>query len=349
MRPRLAARRAFTLIELLVVIAIIATLIALLLPAVQKVRDAAGRTRCQNTLKQVALAAINYESGRRYYPAGLRVATPYGAGSATTDAGTNVFVELLPYLERADLQRRWDKFNNPNNLTVNGQPTPQAPAAAVIPLLICPADSFSGPNTGYVAFEGGNVVRVATGGLGLCYYGANSYVAAAGTTAYYTSAQTRDGMFFTLNPGVSFKTLPPVAQADVTDGLSNTFFFGEKRHSDPHFDVAYPTYPIGGWGGWAWTCTSNSAGNLFGHVEGREAPNTPPMFAPINFTVAPGTPPGLGGYLQTDTRACAYGSFHAGGANFAFADGSVRFLTNNTSEPALRALSTRAGGEPGPP
>ncbi|MFO0811338.1 MAG: DUF1559 domain-containing protein [Gemmataceae bacterium] len=345
MRLRTPARWAFTLVELLVAIAIIAVLIGLLLPAVQKVRDAAARTKCQNTLKQLALAAHNFESAYQRFPAGLRVATPFGPGQATTDAGTNVFVELLPYIEQPGLQRNFDKTNNRNNVTVNGVPSPLSISAQVINLLLCPADQFDGMASTNVVLDGGPVIQCMTGPLGLCYYGANSYVAAAGTTAYYTSAITRDGMFYTLNPGGTFKTLPAVTLSDVSDGTSNTFLFGERKHTDPNFDAAYPNYPLAAWNGWAWTAAANSGGNLFGHVAGQENPSGPAMFAPINFAVPFGTPTGAAGYLMTDTRVAAYGSHHAGGANFAFGDGSVRFLTNDTSEATLRALSTRAGGE----
>src|SRR5437868_13941957 len=108
-RKTRAGRDGFTLIELLVVIAIIAVLIGLLLPAVQKVREAASRAKCSNTLKQLALAAHNYESSNKRFPAGLRVATPFGAGRHTTDAGTNLFIELLPYYEQDNLLRNFDK------------------------------------------------------------------------------------------------------------------------------------------------------------------------------------------------------------------------------------------------
>src|SRR5438876_7359412 len=98
-------RRGFTLIELLVVIAIIAVLIGLLLPAVQKVREAANRLKCQNNLKQIVLAAHNYHGDHGQFPVGARLSVLV-AGRPTM--GTNLWIELLPYIEQGNLYQGWD-------------------------------------------------------------------------------------------------------------------------------------------------------------------------------------------------------------------------------------------------
>src|SRR5437867_426823 len=133
-RPlRSKTRRGFTLLELLVVIAIIAVLLALLLPAVQKVREVANRMQCLNHLKQVATAAHNYHGATGKFPTGARL--PVDVGGRPT-MGTNLWVELLPYLEQDNLRRQWDDNDNRNNVAGERNAT----TAQVIKILVCPSD-----------------------------------------------------------------------------------------------------------------------------------------------------------------------------------------------------------------
>jgi prepilin-type N-terminal cleavage/methylation domain-containing protein/prepilin-type processing-associated H-X9-DG protein len=340
MSPFRQVRRGFTLIELLVVIAIIAILIGLLLPAVQKVREAAARIKCSNTLKQLGLAAMNYENAYGRFPTGLRVANPPGAGKHTTDAGTNMFIELLPFFEQDNLQKNFDKIDNFNNVTVGGVVSSSSLSAQVINILVCPSSQFPA-----------NPMAVTTGSLGQAFYGVNSYVGNGGQVVYYYNAPTRDGIFHleayppvASNP--STYTVPykaPVKIGDITDGTSNTFMFGERKHKDPEFDRIYPTYPLGGWSGWAWTSSPNSVADVMGHIAASDGYPSNLFQVPINFMV-PTTAP-VGSFLYEDARVCAYGSYHTGGANFCFADGSVHFLRDSTPWTVLQAFVTRAGGE----
>ncbi len=324
-------RRSFTLIELLVVIAIIAVLIGLLLPAVQKVREAANRMSCTNNLKQIALAAHNYHDTHQKFPPGHFQLSFAGAPRFR---GVTVFVHLLPFLEQDNLARGWD-FTNPLNNTAGAQ---TSRTANVLKVLLCPSDTI--PQNPFDAGSGR-------------WYGLTSYGGNGGTRSYDPQFATNDGVFFVIGPGS--QTAPngvAVRIADVNDGLTNTVLFGERSHLDPNHDsfVANLTSPSGqflnlmGTVGW-W---GNSGGRLAaGDV-------TLSAFARINYRVpanfanrAAMVPPvtDFGSYLfYNDRRTCAFGSNHAGGANFALGDGSVRFIQDALSEVTLRRLCVRNDG-----
>src|SRR5262249_34483379 len=155
-------RSGFTLVELLVVIAIIAVLIGLLLPAVQKVREAAARAQCQKNLKQIALAAHHYHDATGRFPTGARLSVDVG-GRPT--GGTNVWVELLPYIEQDNLYKRWDYDDNRNNIAGERNAT----QAQVIKILLCPSDPLPEPVSQFM--EG--VVPWSRGFYGLSSYGGN--------------------------------------------------------------------------------------------------------------------------------------------------------------------------------
>jgi prepilin-type N-terminal cleavage/methylation domain-containing protein/prepilin-type processing-associated H-X9-DG protein len=308
-------RSGFTLIELLVVIAIIAVLIGLLLPAVQRVREAANRTQCLNNLKQIALAAQNYHDATRKFPTGVRLSVDVD-GRPT--GGTNVWVELLPYFEQDNLYKKWDFFDNRNNVAGDTSAT----QARVIEILLCPSDPLLEPVSLFM--EG--AVPWARGFYGLSSYGGNGGKRSAfwGDPPAFPGL-TRDGIFWIDSR---------IRLADITDATGNTFLFGERFHHDAEFDRLRPdlwpaTAPIAGLGRWAFVAGPGANGNV--------TLSTP---APINYRVPPG-----GDRLALEDRVCAFGSGHPGGANFAFADGSVRFLSESTPLPTLQALSTRAGRE----
>ncbi len=310
-------RQGFTLIELLVVIAIIAILIGLLLPAVQKVREAAARAQCQNNLKQVGLAAQNHHDTYKRFPSGLNLpisgqSGAVFAGNALVTSGKigppplpGLFVSwgeaLLPFIEQANLQKKL-VLTQREYANCNG---PSSTGAQVVQIFLCPSDFMAQPVTTYT-----------TGGT-TYYFGMNSYGANGGTRSWYITNMTTDGVFW-INSRVRMD--------DIRDGTSNTLLFGERYHNDPVYTGIQTL------GGWAWANYNAPQDYLL---------STP---VPVNYQIPKGT--ALNFSLQDD-RACAFGSGHTGGANFCMADGSVQFLTltGNTDLPLLQALSTRNGGE----
>jgi prepilin-type N-terminal cleavage/methylation domain-containing protein/prepilin-type processing-associated H-X9-DG protein len=323
-------RRAFTLIELLVVIAIIAVLIGLLLPAVQKVREAAARTRCSNNLKQLGLAAHAYHNSNDRFPPGV-YQLPFAA--APKYRGVTLFVYLLPYLEQDNLYQGWD-FVNPLNNTNGGA---SAKTATVLSVLLCPSDTI--PQN-----------PITSGGL---VYALTSYGGNGGTRSYDPQLATNDGVFFVIGPGS--QTAPntsAVRIADVTDGLSNTLLFGERSHLDPNHDSFVAALgsgsgqmlsPMGTVGWWASSGGRLAAGDV-----------TLSAFVPINYRVpqpyangAAMNPPATDATsyaYYSDRRLCAFGSNHPGGANCCLADGSVRFLPDSLPLTTLQQLAVRNDG-----
>ena len=235
-------RRGFTLIELLVVIAIIAVLIGLLLPAVQKVREAARRAQCTNNLKQIALAAHNYEASNGTFPTGARPSVTVGG---VPTMGTNVWVELLPYFEQDNLYRKWDFARQPQQRRGRNRGATQA---QVIKHPALPFGPAAGPRVGT---HGRRNYPVPPWSFG--FYGMSSYGGNAGKRSVLTGGLpdlprlSKDGIIFVGSN---------VRLADITDGSSNTLLFGERFHDDPEYERQRPVvwtddlrWPVGGDGG----------------------------------------------------------------------------------------------------
>jgi prepilin-type N-terminal cleavage/methylation domain-containing protein len=306
--------RAFTLIELLVVIAIIAVLIALLLPAVQQAREAARRSQCKNSLKQIAIAVHNYEISHKCIPPGqIRMGFP----SAPRVRGWSMYVQLLPYIDQKPLYDLWD-FANPLTNESNGN------TAIILPALLCPSSIMQ--QNPYTKMSGAR-------------YALTSYVGNGGTQSHPPNAIKGDGLFAGSGPPI---TMPPTVQhglirlRDVLDGTTNTILLGERNHVDGIYDTFFPgttQNPMTGWGHWA------PSGGQLGLTD-----LTASSFAPINYEVPAGTTTATFP-AEEILRLNAFGSQHAGGAQFSLVDGSCRFISENVDRTVFRGLTTRYGKE----
>lgn len=373
-------RAAFTLIELLVVIAIIAVLIALLVPAVQKVREAAALTQCQNNLKQVGLASHNYESNFQRLPPG-RGPTPASGGSPAS-----ILAFLLPYLDQSTTYNMFDFTNDTNNAVSDYFARIQQ-----VPVYLCPSD-----NSNSYLFQVGNAPA---GFSKNAPTGAYNYVGNIGTTAdprarIFNGAVAGGDLGDSAHLGIFNYTLPgPTGNPrfnDVTDGTSYTAMWSETTRAldsgqngattlalyGSKISQGGPVYlipgpfdaggPDPGWNVYTpqfgpMFNESNAAALIVGNTyncnswdygptsrvsyRGFEYYRYIPEIAVYNHT----TPPNYFGYDCGDKAITmahmAARSYHPGGVNVCMTDGSVRFVNDNISFKTWQAMGTRAAGD----
>ncbi|MBA3480738.1 MAG: DUF1559 domain-containing protein [Pirellulales bacterium] len=341
--PKLASATVlgFTLVELLVVIAIIGVLVALLLPAVQAAREAARRMKCQSNLKNVGLACLNFESANRNYPPGARPA------NQATNNGLSFNVLILPYVEQGAIDSNVANFIK-DYRAKNGGKDPDGYAlkdanVTRLDLYTCPTDdptqlvdkffnemqasSYAGVAGSYASRVGGACsAEHGAPGLGTCVDSG-------------LGKMNVDGMLFP-GAGVDVKS--------VTDGTSNTLMVGERWYQPR-----------------AWTL------GVYWTIAGRSTPPTVEQ-TPLNSGsssckgINQNYPPNpdllTGQYVYHDNLTdrpnipttapkvfnfndLPYGSFHAGGTNFARADGSVQFIVDGIDLVTYGAMASRNGDE----
>jgi len=335
-------RVGFTLIELLVVIAIIAILIALLVPAVQKVREAAARTQCTNNLKQIGLAAHGYHDTRKKFPVGQ-----FNDDNRNWGWGT----ALLPHLEQGPL------FNALNADTVRFMIFIPGGGPNVDPLRLAAGvtNADTNNNAGIVNTVAGNGAAKASLAVYMCPsdpwpnltdsgYGKLNYLAnmgediSGGNWSTWGAPVVGSNMSGIMVQSNNNDRTWAVSMLQISDGTSNTVLVGEATGNDDAVGVAYTG--------------SNPGSNFYGKKETNRFPiwaggnpNQQGQGAQHNYFRVMDAAFPLN--LKTGVNASrSFGSQHTGGANFGFADGTVRFLSSSINAVTYRGLGTRSGGEP---
>jgi len=335
-------RHGFTLIELLVVIAIIAVLIGLLLPAVQKVREAAARMKCTNNMKQMGLAEHNYHSTYGVFTCSWDYEPPK-AGVRTTGTWIPWGLLLLPYLEQSNLYNQWD-FNK-IQYTAAGITTPNV-ALVQTPLSVynCP----SSPNNGKLytfpvpadflgkgsGFPAGTLTAATTDYIAIT--GIRNWDQVVANAAYPSPSGGRDGMMLGVSNELASVGKPRLSVTAISDGSSNTFMLSELAGMPSVYNAQYQVIADG--------FTKNPFNSGAGWGDGSNGENWPEGSPFDGNLVGTDVPAGPCLINCSNLKGRGFFSFHTGGCNFLIADGSVRFFANSTPGAVLALMITPQDG-----
>ncbi|MCE9565133.1 MAG: DUF1559 domain-containing protein [Planctomycetes bacterium] len=334
MRRCATTRAAFTLIELLVVIAIIAILIGLLLPAVQKVRDAAARMKCQSNMKQLGIAIHSYHDQSGVFPTlneflsspATRYVSPQGNEGRNTG-----LVNILPYIEQASVYTTMSQPGTYGGIAITAwgpvrDRTYYPPYLAKIPVFICPSNPPQNPIWGSSDF------------------GARSY-------AHVVGDSINGNYLNQTNRGVASLKAPKMAS--ITDGTSNTIFMAERAFGSANnrSTKGYFANNVTGLNTNPSTCMSTAAAGLYltsqsvmtDRPAGVQWFDGYPAFTGVTTILPPNSPSCAADPYGDTWGVFSASSYHTGGVNVLLGDGSVRYVTDGVSTGSLSTLEPSGG------